>query len=273
MNSPSQIPEGLALDEPSAARIYDYLLGGFHNFEIDRLAAEQALQILPDVRLTAQANRAFLRRVVNFLIEEGIDQFLDVGSGIPTAGNVHEIVQAGNPSARVVYVDIDPVAVSHSRSILRDNPNASVIQADARDPEQILQHAEARRLLDFSQPAAILLISVLHLIPDDEEAYSTVRGLCDAVAPGSYIAIAHGTYEGGSMEVSRQLQEVSARTTTPQKLRSRYEIELFATELELVEPGLVWVPQWRPEGPEDIFFDQPERSLNLGGVGRKPGIG
>lgn len=126
MNSPSQTPEGLILDKPSAARIYDYLLGGFHNFEIDRLAAEQALQILPDVRLTAQANRAFLRRVVNFLVEQGIDQFLDIGSGIPTVGNVHEIAQAGNATARVVYVDIDPVAVSHSRSMLQGNPNASV---------------------------------------------------------------------------------------------------------------------------------------------------
>jgi hypothetical protein len=270
MSAPQQIPEGLTLDKPSAARIYDYLLGGFHNFEIDRTAAEQALQVLPDVRLTAQANRAFLRRVVNFLVERGIDQFLDIGSGIPTAGNVHEVAQAGNPAARVVYVDIDPVAVSHSRSILQDNPDASVIQADARRTEQVLHHPEVRRLLDFSRPAAVLLISVLHLIADDEEAYHVVRSLRDAVAPGSYIAIAHGTYEGSPPEVSRRLREIGARTTTPTKSRSRRAIERFFDGLELVEPGLVFVPIWRPEGPDDVFLNEPERSRNLGGVARKP---
>ncbi|MFQ5595762.1 MAG: SAM-dependent methyltransferase [Anaerolineae bacterium] len=273
MSSPPKIPDGIALDKPSAARIYDFFLGGFHNFEIDRLVAKQALQIYPDARLTAIANRAFLRRVVNFLIEQGIDQFLDLGSGIPTVGNVHEVAQAANPAARVVYVDIDPIAIRHSEAILRDNPNASAIQADVRQPEQILDHEEVRRLIDFSQPTAVLLIALLHLIPDDEEAYSAVRTLRDAVVPGSYLAIAQGTDEKAPPDVAKQLEELGASTPTPNKNRSRPEIELFFEGLELVDPGLVHVPLWRPEGPDDVLLDRPERSINLGGVGRKPRAG
>jgi len=141
MNTDTWTPDDVLADKPNASRMYDYLLGGYHNFEIDRLAAKKVLEFYPDMRLAAYACRAFLRRVVNFLVEQGIDQFLDIGSGIPTVGNVHEVAQKANPAARVVYVDIDPVAVAHSRAMLKDNPNATAIRADARQQDQIINHA------------------------------------------------------------------------------------------------------------------------------------
>ncbi|MBX6342403.1 MAG: SAM-dependent methyltransferase, partial [Thermomicrobiaceae bacterium] len=149
MSMPSWARGDFPLDKPSAARMYDYYLGGFHNFEIDRQAAEQAIARWPDLPLIMQANRAFLRRAVNFVSGQGIDQFLDIGSGIPTVGNVHEVAQRANPSARVVYVDIDPIAVAHSQEILRGNPNATVIQGDVRRPSEILEHPDVQRLLDL----------------------------------------------------------------------------------------------------------------------------
>ncbi|HEV3471792.1 MAG TPA: SAM-dependent methyltransferase, partial [Actinomycetota bacterium] len=166
-------------DKPSAARIYDYLLGGYHNFEVDRAAARHIIALLPDMPLFMRANRAFLRRVVTYLADQGIDQFLDIGSGIPTVGNVHEVAQKINPSARIVYVDTEPVAVRHSKEILHDDPNATAIVADARQPELIRNHKEVRRLLDLDKPTAVLLLSILLFITDDEEAYGVVRTLRD----------------------------------------------------------------------------------------------
>lgn len=270
MISTDWIPGDVVVDKPSPARIYDYLLGGYHNFEADRLLAEKAIQIYPDMRLTAMANRAFLRRVVKFLVRQGIDQFLDIGSGIPTVGNVHEVAQAANPDACVVYVDIDPIAIAHSEVILRDNPRACAIRADARQPERLLDHVEVKRLLDFSRPVAVLLIAFLHLVPDDAEAYSLTGVLRDAVTPGSYIAVAHGTYESALYEIVQQLQALGGGSMSPYAYRTRAQIEPFFGAFELVEPGLVHVPLWQPEGPDDVMLEWPERSLNLGGVARKP---
>ncbi len=269
MNKDPWIPDDFLADKPNISRIYDYLLGGYHNFEIDRLAAKQVLEFYPDMRLASCASRAFLRRVVNFLVEQGIDQFLDIGSGIPTVGNVHEVAQKANPAARVVYVDIDPVAVTHSLALLKDNPNATTIRADARWPDQILDHAEVKGLLDFSQPVGVLLLLLLHAIPDDEEAYGAARTLRDGLASGSYIAISHGTYDNAPPETIEQLEKLSARTPTPGKYRSRADIQRFFDGFEVVEPGLVYLPLWHPEGPDDVFLDQPERALTFGGVGRK----
>ncbi len=271
MMTPEWLPDDASLDRPSAARMYDYFLGGYHNFAIDRAAAEQVLTINPDAPLVMQANRAFLRRVVKFLVEQGIDQFLDLGSGIPTVGNVHEVAQQLNPDARVVYVDIDPIAVRHSEAILRHNPNAAAIQADIRRPlDQVFNHPNVRRLLDFSKPIAVLLAAVLHFVTDDEQAEKLARVLRDVVAPGSYMAISHGSYENLPREVVERLEGLYARSTTPVKLRSRAQIEGYFAGLELVEPGLVLVPLWRPEGPDDLFLDQPGQSWTFGGVGRKP---
>src|SRR5215213_11358434 len=191
-------------ERPSAARIYDYLLGGFYNFDVDRAAAQKITGVLPDMPLFMRANRTFLRRVVRFLTDQGIDQFLDLGSGIPTVGNVHEVAQQINPSARVVYVDNEPVAVTHSRTILQGNPRATVIQADLRKPEVILGHPETQRLLDLNKPTAVLFLSVLLFVTDDEEAYRLVRAVRDALVPGSYMAISHPTDDATPPEQGEQ---------------------------------------------------------------------
>ncbi len=269
MMTPEWLPDDVPLDKPSPARMYDYLLGGYHNFAIDRMAAEQMIALNPDAPLIMQAYRAFLRRAVKFLVAQGIDQFLDLGSVVPTVGSSHEVAQEFNPAARVVYVDIDPDTVRHSEAILEGSPNTAAVQADVRRPDQLLRHPNVSRLLDFSRPVAVLL-QLLHFVTDDEEAYQLVRVLRETMAPGSYMAISHGTYENAPREVVERLEGLYARSTTPVKLRSRVEIEAFFDGLELVEPGLIYGPLWRPEGPDDIFLDQPERSANFSGVGRKP---
>jgi hypothetical protein len=263
------LPNDVALDKPSSARMYDYLLGGYHNFAIDRKAAEQLMAINPDAPLIMQANRAFLRRAVKFLVEQGIDQFLDIGSVTPTVGSTHEVAGHLKPTARVVYVDIDPDTVRHSKAILRGNPLTAAIEVDVRRPEQLLSHPEVRRLLDFSKPMAVL-VALLMFVTDDEIANNLVRVLCDAVAPGSYLVISQGTNEGSPPEVVERLEALYARSTQPVKLRSRAEFAAYFHGLELVEPGLVWVPLWHPDSPDDLFLDHPSESRTLGGVGRKP---
>ena len=269
MTTSTWVPNEIPLDRPSAARIYDYFLGGYHNFEIDRVAAERLMAVSPVVRLSSWVNRAFLRRCVRFLVEQGIDQFLDMGSGIPTAGNVHQVAQELNPAARIVYVDIDPIAVAHSQTILQDNPNATAIRGDVRETEQILQHAEVQRLLDLGKPAAVLFVAILHLVPDDEQAYCAVRTMRDTLAAGSYMAVSHPTYEDAPPELLQQINKLTATAPTAYQYRSRTKTERFFDGLELVEPGLVHTPLWRPEGSDDVLIDQPERSFCLAGVGRK----
>jgi hypothetical protein len=248
--------------------MYDYFLGGAHNFVIDRPAAEQVIAIMPDVPRIMWANRTFLRRVVTFLVEQGIDQFLDIGSGMPTVENVHTIAQELNSAARVVYVDIDPLAVRQSDALLQHNPHAIALQGDIRQPDDILMHPEVRRVLDFTKPLAVLLIALLHFVPDDAEAYHAVEVIRDALPSGSYLALTHGTYEGAPRDLITQNERLYAQTTTPVKPRSRADIERFFAGLDLVEPGVVYVPLWHPESAEDVFVDAPARSLNVGGVGR-----
>ncbi len=256
-------------ERPSAARIYDYLLGGYHNFEVDRMAAQRFIDILPDAPMIMRTNRAFLRRAVKFLAEQGIDQFLDLGSGIPTVGNVHEIAQEINPSVRVMYVDIDPVAVRHSEEILKENPNATVIQADICQTDHILEHPTVLRMLDLSKPTAVLITSVLLFVTDDEEAYCVVRTVRDALAPDSYIVLSHGILEGVVQEQVDQSESLYASIGTPIKIRSRNQIESFFEGFEPVEPGLTFLPFWRPEGPDDLSIGEPKSMGQYGGVGRK----
>lgn len=267
MNRPDWAPEGIDLDRPSAARTYDYLLGGSHNFAIDRQAAEQTLALMPDMAIHIQANRAFLYRTVRYLSELGVRQFLDIGSGVPTVGNVHEVAQRVDPSARVVYVDIDPVAVAHSRAILAGNDQATVVQEDLRQPEAILDHPEVRATLDFDQPIALLMLAILHAVSDQDDPHRLVERLTEAFVTGSYLAISHATADS-LPEVWDKLVAMSARGGYPLTLRDRAEVARFFTGFTLVEPGLVWSPQWRPEDPEDVG-DQPERSSTYAGVGRK----
>jgi hypothetical protein len=267
VSSEGWIPEDVPLDRPSAARLYDFLLGGYHNFEADRRIAAKMVEVHPEVRLVAQANRAFLRRAVHYLVEQGIEQILDLGSGIPTVGNVHQVAQAANPNARVVYVDIDPVAVAHSKVMLEDNPRATAIRADVRYPEAILSHSKVQGMLDFDQPLGLLLVAILHYVLDDKEADNVVRTIGDVMVPGSYVAITHST-TGFEAPAQKRLRELFGQAS-PAVLRSRAQIEQFFDGFELVEPGLVYTPLWRPEGPDDLYLDQPERSFMLAGVARK----
>jgi hypothetical protein len=258
----------ISTDKPSAARMYDYFLGGYHNFAIDREAADRALEICPGMRVAGRANRAFLGRAVRYCVDQGIDQFLDLGSGIPTAGNVHEIAEAMNPAARVVYVDIDPIATAQSRSLLRQNPNSIAIQADAAEISRILVEPEVRRLIDLDKPLAVLMVALLHFIPDDPTVSRIIRTVREAVVKGSYIAISHGLNENMSAETARQLEALYAKSTNRVRFRSRAEMNLLFEGLELVPPGVVEVFQWRPDGASAI--DGPQEISSLCGVGRKP---
>ncbi|WP_213450593.1 SAM-dependent methyltransferase [Rhizomonospora bruguierae] len=269
MDRPDWAPEGIDLTRPSVARAYDYWLGGSHNFAIDRDWARQVLAAVPDLRLMAQANRAFLHRAVRFMVDQGVRQFLDIGSGIPTVGNVHEIAQRAAPGSRVVYVDIDPVAVAHSEQILKGEPGAAVIMADLRQPSAVLTHRATRALLDFDRPVGLLLCSVLHAIPDADDPYGMVRELVKPLPPGSYVAISHGTLDD-LVEEADEMTELAGRTTTPITGRPRAEVERFFAGLELVEPGLVWSVLWRPEEPDETF-ERPGRSGFYAGVARVPG--
>ncbi len=256
----------------TAARIYDYYLGGTHNFPADREAAEAMLRVFPVGPKLARTNRAFLRRAVRYLAESGVRQFLDIGSGIPSEGNVHEVVQQVAPDARVVYVDIDPVAVAESLEILEGNELATAIRGDLREPQAILSHPQVTALLDFTQPVGLLLAAVLHFVPEDDEAYDAVGQLRAALAPGSYVVASHATtddvvHDQDDLNVAHDTYQ--QQTVTPLGLRSRSQFERFFTGLDLVEPGLVWLPLWRP-APDDpqYFTDDPKRSSGLAAVGR-----
>jgi hypothetical protein len=236
---------------PNVARMYDVFLGGTHNFAADREMAAQVTARWPETPRVARANRAFLRRVVRYLCAAGVRQFLDLGSGIPTAGNVHEIAEAYRPDSRVVYVDVDAVAVAHSRALLAGNPHAAVVHGDLCEPDRILSDDAVQRLLDFTEPMAVLLASVLHFIPDGREPYAAVRALTGATAAGSWLAVSHASEPRADEEIAEQVAELYAtRTRTAGVLRSPAEILAFFDGYDLIEPGLVDLPQWRPNGPD-----------------------
>jgi SAM-dependent methyltransferase len=267
MERPDWAPEGIDFDKPSASRMYDYYLGGNHNFKADREVAERALAVMPEGPMLAQINRAFLRRAVLFCVDAGIRQFLDVGSGIPTLGNVHEVAQHAASDARVVYVDIDPVAVAHSRAILAGNDLATVIREDLRRPERILDHPDLRGLLDLNRPVALLAVAVLHFIHDSDDPAGILATLRGALAPGSVLVLSHATDENRPEDAAKIVQ-LYRGTANPLRMRSREEVaELFAG-WDLVEPGLVWAPLWRPESAEDVG-EHPERAGIHAGVGYK----
>ncbi|MGC5051839.1 SAM-dependent methyltransferase [Micromonospora sp. DT48] len=269
MQRPDWAPETIDVERPSVARMYDYYLGGSHNFAVDRAAAGAMMAAVPQAPLMAQANRAFLRRAVQFLTDAGIRQFLDIGSGIPTVGNVHEIAQRHAPESRVVYVDIDPVAVAHSREILAGDDRTAVVQEDLRNPDRILANPDVRALLDFDQPIAVLVVAVLHFVADDDRPDEVLRTLRSALAPGSYLVLSQASDDGRDETERAEAEEVYRRTDSPLWVRSRAELTGFFDGFELVEPGVVWVPQWRPETPESA--EDAEQAVFLGGVGRLGG--
>jgi hypothetical protein len=262
-------------DEPraaTAARIYDYFLGGTHNFPADREAAKALLAFTPTIAASARVNRAFLRRAVTYLAGTGVRQFIDIGSGIPTAGNVHEVAEAIAPDSRVVYVDIDPVAVAESLDILKGNERATALRGDLRDPVAILNHADVLRLINFDEPIALLVAAVLHFIADDDEAYGLVARLHGALPPGSYLVLSHASLREdapdlGDVESAQGIY--SRRTATPLALRDRRRVERFYDGLTLLEPGVVWCPLWRPDPDDVVEFPDPADCSGLAGVARK----
>jgi SAM-dependent methyltransferase len=268
-DEPDWVPPEVDTKRANVARVYDYWLGGSHNFLADQDVARAIAAVEPDVRVFAQANRAFLGRAVRFLAESGIRQFLDIGSGIPTEGNVHEVAQQAAPGSRVVYADIDPVAIAHSRALLAGNQDAAIINGDLREPEKILASDETQRLIDFSQPAGLLLMCVLHFIADAEDPWRIVARLRDALAPGSYLVIGHGTDEGNPVVVQAAKKMYNRSVSTQMHVRSHAEILRFFDGFDLVDPGLVYVPLWRPDSPADVPSD-PGKYWCLVGVGRKP---
>jgi len=252
----------------NVARVYDYLLGGSHNFLADQDLGRAMAAVEPNVRAIAQANRAFLGRAVRYLTSAGLGQFLDIGSGIPTQGNVHEAAQRANPAARVVYADTDPVAIAHSRAILAGQPHAAIIDADLRQPSRILGHSVTRQLIDFTQPVGLLLVAVLHFIGDAGEPGQRVAELRDALAPGSYLVLTHATNESRPAVTEATEQVYRRGAASEGRARSRAEILRFFGDFELVDPGLVYLPQWRPDSPDQVPAD-PSRLWFLAGVARK----
>lgn len=268
MERPTWAPPEVDLDRPSPARIYDYLLGGSHNFACDRELANQIVSAAPEIIPTAHANRAFLRRVTRFLAKAGIRQFLDVGSGIPTVGNVHEIAQSIAPDAAVVYVDTDAIAVAHGAAILHGVARTGVIRGDLRQPHELLESETVRSLIDLSQPVALLLVAVLHFLPDDQEPQQAVAVLRDAVPSGSYLVISQNSPPEVASVESQTVLDLYTRNASPIGLRTREEIATFFGDWELVEPGIVPFPEWRPDpGEED---DAPRLFPGFVGVARKP---
>ncbi|MFC8147523.1 SAM-dependent methyltransferase [Streptomyces paradoxus] len=268
MERPAWAPRSIDISVPSVSRMYDYYLGGSHNFEVDREAARRAMEFMPGLPKIMQANRAFMRRAVRYAAEQGITQFLDIGSGIPTFGNVHEVAQAARPGARVVYVDHDPVAVAHSQAVLEANDDAGVVAADLRKPQEILRSPEVERLIDLNQPVALLLVAILHFVEDEDDPYGAVAELHEALAPGSLLVLTHASYEGIPLPQERAggAVDVYEDIRNPLIMRSREEIARFFEGYDMVEPGLVAMPRWRPDtAPED---EDPYAFSGFAGVGR-----
>lgn len=262
------VPSEVDTERPSAARIYDYLLGGGHNFEIDREFAAKLLQVNPHTREIALANRAFLRRAVQFLIGKGIRQFLDLGSGIPTAGNVHEIAQEADPSSRVVYVDNEQVAVAHTRLILERNDRATIVHADATRADDVLNAAETKRLLDFDQPIGLMAITLFHYVSDEQDPMGALERYRAACAPGSCFAMTHLVpAETGSVAGLVSVMKKSQNNVFPRPLA---EVEAMFGDFRLVEPGLVPITEWRPDAGVAAMADV-NMELLYGGVGVLPG--
>lgn len=261
-----RLSEIVDIDKPSAARMYDYYLGGSHNFAADREMADAVARTIP-VKEVAVQNRAFLRRAVRFCVAQGIRQFIDIGSGTPTVGNVHEVAQEADPSCRVVYVDYEPVAFAHSQLLLKDEPQAEIVQADVRDPERILNAPETARLIDFDEPLAVMMVALLHFVPDSDEPGGIIERFRDEMVPGSHFVLSHVT-EDAYAESVQKLVDIYRNSTNPVTTRSRAEVRTLFSGFELVEPGLVWTDEWRPEHP-DLVSEDPASSLVYAGVGRK----
>ncbi|NKQ56242.1 hypothetical protein HFP15_25520 [Amycolatopsis sp. K13G38] len=268
-----EAPGDVDLDKPSTARIYDWYLGGTNNYAVDRHFGEQADRQFPLIKPLAMSNRQWLGRVVRAALAEGITQFLDLGSGVPTVGNVHEIA----PGARVVYVDYEPVAVAHSELILERQEagdRAGIVRADFRDPDYVLDHETTREVLDFSKPICVLMVSVLHFVGGADNVPGIIRRYRWRLAPGSWLAASHITTDDAPAEGAAQISALAESyrdTQNPAWLRDKAEFTSWFDGFELVEPGIVHLTDWRPDSPEVLFPDlEPEsvRPFYWSGVGR-----
>ena len=252
---------------PHIARVYDYWLGGKDNFAADRELGERTLQAYPNLVFSVRANRAFLTRTVRFLAgEAGIRQFLDIGTGIPTNDNTHEVAQRVAPESRIVYVDNDPIVLSHARALLTSKPEGACayLDADLRDPDKIL--ASAADTLDFSQPTAVMLVAVMHFVNDDAEASAIVNRLMDACTPGSFVTISHAASDIDAEQQTEMVRRLNQSVAEKATLRDRAGVTRLFDGLELVEPGVVRVAEWRP----DSQLEAASPTGLWGGVARKP---
>ncbi|MEU5635742.1 SAM-dependent methyltransferase [Streptomyces rishiriensis] len=254
--------------KPHPARMYDYFLGGKDHYEVDQEAAERFIQAAPEVRLAVRANRRFMHRAVRHVVAEGgVRQILDIGTGLPTEPNVHQIARAIAPDTRVAYVDNDPIVSTHSRSLLDDDEHTSVVLADLRDPRAVLGHPDVRRVIDFDEPVALLLVAVLHFVTDEEDPDGVVATLLEALPTGSHLVLSHATVDIHD-DAREDAVNVYRNATATMNPRSHARVLSFFGDLTLTEPGLVLVPDWRPDEPEP--HDAPPIGI-YGGVGRKNG--
>ena len=271
-DEPGHPPVDLHTDQPHPARVYDYLLGGKDNFAADRAAAEAGLRANPNSRIPPRANRAFLGRVVRYLAgEAGISQFLDIGTGIPNSPNVHEVAQEIQPRARIAYVDNDPIVLTQARALLTTGPRGrtAYIDADLRDIDAILGSADLQRTLDLSQPVGLLLIAVLHFIPDEDDPWALAARLLAALPSGSYLALSHLT---GDFDPAAWAGVVAVyrRSGVTMQVRHKPDIDRFFAGLDLIDPGVVSLPRWRPD-PSDVGRPPSDAAVSVyGGVARKP---
>lgn len=250
---------------PSTARMYDYFLGGKDNYAVDREAAEEVIAAYPETRILARANRRFLTRAIWYLAEHGVEQYIDLGCGFPTSPNVHEVARQVRPDARIVYVDSDPVVASHIRAFCVRDKSVAFVQHDIRYPQAILEDRMLTDLIDLSQPVAVLCVAVLHFIPQEDNPKEIMAAFRWRMAPGSYLAVSHVTSDGVDPGIVARVEKVYQRATAPAVPRTTADIAEFFTGLDLVEPGLVDVSQWRP----DTIARKPTKVRFLAGVGRK----
>jgi len=255
-------------DIPSAARVYDYLLGGKDNYPADRAVAESMIAQLPNVRTAVQWNRAFLRRVVRYLVgEAGIRQIVDIGAGLPTVGNTHEIALNASPEARVVYVDHDPVVLAHGRNMLHGVPNAAIIERDLLAPDEILADPVLRSLIDFGEPAAFLFLSILHFVSDEADPAGLIARLLEPFPAGSHVAISHATPD--TVPEVNDVERIFDEATEQAHVRSRVDIAKLVAGMDILEPGLAWPPEWRPDPGDEVPANAAE-SYYCVVVARKP---
>ncbi|MGH3342385.1 MAG: SAM-dependent methyltransferase [Carbonactinosporaceae bacterium] len=243
-------PRPINTSKPSSARIYDHLLGGKDNYAVDREAAEQMLKVFPQAREIAQANRRFLVRAVRYCAEQGIDQFVDIGTGFPTSPNVPEVAREIRPEARVVGVDNDPVVLSHHRALVTNDIGMATIEGDVRDPLRIIINPELNMVIDLNRPVAVLLVAILHFVRDEESPATVINRLMQHTAPGSYLVISSGTSDGSSDELLALAGKIYQNATAPVTFRPESQIRSWFDPFHLVAPGLVDVRDWRPDSEE-----------------------